>query len=508
MNICIAIIGAASALVYMWRRRWIEALLVLAAAGALAAVAANFPLPGKAARALAVDADTGAATVAGAASLTLAGDGLFAAQWHDLPARPLQWTAPAAEVLRLEFPRRLTLGRMFTLTVRRGRAAPARLQLLAENGQVIAESGGAAADISVQWLPPVAETLLLRARLLDAAGKVVAQGPIPVAVAEAPPLQVQGRFAAPSFDARALNDLLAASDALLDWQVTLGKTVTRSEAPRAAMPDPNLVVVDAAWFERLHPSARAALLAQVAQGTPLIILAASAGDTALWSRTVGLELKAQPENRNVGAPLAMAAAPFNPVADSSGAWSGSGDLLWTRQWSHGRIVWLGVADWHRYAVSEPRALALWWQAVLDRAGVRRVDDVVWQAPEEMPLPGQRLEVCAQGVRGDVLVPALGQSIAWQRRSDKADSSCVALWPQQAGWLTMQARGAKPQAGEVYVFAKDDWPLWQRAQRRDATAHYAARTPAAIAPSAAPSPAWPFAAILALALLGLWWRERR
>jgi hypothetical protein len=167
-----------------------------------------------------------------------------------------------------------------------------------------------------------------------------------------------------------------------------------------------------------------------------------------------------------------------------------------------------VADWHRYAISEPRALALWWQGVLDRLGVRDALEVAWLDPQEMPLPGQRLEVCAQGVRGDVVFPALGQTLAWQRRPDKADASCVAVWPNKPGWLRMQARGSKAADGEVYVFAAGDWPMWQAAQRRDATARYAARTsePARVAASA--MPAWPFALVFALALLVLWWRERR
>jgi hypothetical protein len=508
MIVLVAILGMASAAAYLWRRQWIDAALVLVAAGALALIAADLGLPAAGGTTVAIDSAGTVPPIGDAAALALSGDGLRAAQWHDLPARPLQWKAPASAALRLEFPRQLELGRMFTLTVRRTQASRARLQLLAENNQVIAEASGAAADIAVQWLPPVAETLVLKARLLDAGGTPIAQGPIPVSVRAAVPLQVRGRFGAPSFDARILNDLLANSNALLDWQVTLGKTVTRNETARAAMNEPNLIVIDAAWFERLHQTARTALLAQVADGTPLIVLAANASDAGLWKRAVQLDLKPQPEHQSIGAPLAMAAAPFNPASTAAGAWSGSENGIWTRAWRNGRIAWLGVSDWHRYAISEPRALAGWWQGVLDQAGVRRVDDVVWQLPPGMPLPGERLEVCAQGVRGAVEFPDLKQTASWQRRPDKADAACVAVWPQKPGWLKMRAEGARPQAGELYVFAPDDWPLWQRAQRRDATAHYAARTPTTAAQGTTRLPDWPFGAVFALAMLGLWWRERR
>jgi hypothetical protein len=481
-------VGGASMLVYLFRRKWIDAALVGLAAAGLAGLVGEFSTP----------------SLEVAAPMKVEGDGRSAAHWHDLPARPVHWSPPAADVLRLDFPREMTLGRMFALTVHRTNGGRARLQLLAENGQVMAEAAGAGKDLTVQWLPPVVETMVLKARLLDSAGKLIAQGPVPFTVRETAPLQVQGRFGAPSFDTRVLNELLANSNAVLDWQVTLGKTVTRTETAREAVATPGLMVVDAAYFERLPGGARGALLERVAGGMLLIVLASNATDTALWSRILQLNLKPSLD-KPVGTPLALSPAPFNPA---SGAWSPAGDLTWTRQWQKGRIVWLGAVDWHRYAITEPRALGLWWQRVLDAAGVTKLDDVSWVAPEEMPFSGQRLEVCAQGVRGDAVFPGLSQTVAWQRRPDRADASCVAVWPKEAGWLKVETQGAKPITHSVYVYDKNDWPLWQKAQRRDATARYAARTPAPQAAGSTPLPAWPFALLFTMAMLALWWRERR
>lgn len=481
MMIAIALIGAASAGIYAWRRRWIDALLVALAAVALAGLAGNFQLPGQAATPMKVN-----------------GDGLRESEWRDLPARALSWARPVEGEMRLDFPRRLSLGRMFTLTATL--AGATRVQLLAENGQVLAEGTGSANRVSVQWLPPAAELLVLRARLFDAAGKILAEGPVPVQVVDTPPLQVQGHFGAPSFDVRVLNDLLTNSGALLDWQVALGKTVTRNETARSAAA-PNLLLVDAAWFEHAADSARGALLAQVAQGTPLVILGANAADPKLWQRAVQLDLKPQPENRTAG-PLAMPVAPFNPAGPNEGAWSGDG-AVWSRQWQGGRIAWVGVGDWHRHAIAQPQQLGIWWQGVLDAAGVRREEEVVWELPREMPLPGQRVELCARGVRGDAVFPALNQKATWQRRPDKADASCVAVWPRQTGWLKVE--GQQPQY--VYVFASGDWPLWQAAERRDATARFAARTPVGSQAISERMPDWPFALVFALAMLMLWWREK-
>ena len=115
---------------------------------------------------------------------------------------------------------------------------------------------------------------------------------------------------------------------------------------------------------------------------------------------------------------------------------------------------------------------------------------------------------ALGVRGKVSFPDLGQTLAWQRRPDRVDASCVAVWPKQAGWLRMQTQGAKPVTSQLYVYSPGDWPLWQALEKREATARYAARTPVQTTPAQRRFPAWPFAVLFALAMLALWWRERR
>ena len=499
-------IGAASALTYLLRKKWIDAALALVAALALAGLLADVPAPDEKAQLVTLKSDVVNPQIGDAQVIRLEGDGLRAAQWHDLPARRLAWRAPKSDVLRLDFARVASAGRMFRLSATMEKAAARRLELLAENGQLMAEANGKGKALTVEWLPPVAETLLLKARLLDAAGKVIAEGPVPVQVRHAQPLLVKGRFSSPSFDARVLNTLLTASNAVLDWEVTLGKTVTRGETARAPMATPDMLVVDAAYFERLSGTARGALLAKVAGGASLMVLGANAGDAASWMRNVALPLKDQGETSDSGAPLKLLGARFNPSAAQAGPWRSAGDRVWIRPWEKGRIIWLGVSEWHRYAISDARALGMWWQDVLDNAGVRRAEDVSWLAPEELPLPGQRVEICALGVKGKVTFPQLKQTLDWQRRPDKADAACVAVWPAQPGWLVMQSEGAAP--AQMYVYAERDWPLWQAAQRRDATARYAARTPVKVTASPKMLPEWPFALLFAAAMLLLWWRERR
>ena len=66
----------------------------------------------------------------------------------------------------------------------------------------------------------------------------------------------------------------------------------------------------------------------------------------------------------------------------------------------------------------------------------------------------------------------------------------------------------PPAAAFYVYAAEDWPQWQRALRREATAQYALRAVPVLQPLAVPLPGWPWALLAGAALLALWWRERR
>ncbi|WP_374359459.1 hypothetical protein [Pseudoduganella danionis] len=553
--LAVVLTGMVSAVLYLRRHQQINAALVLLAALALAFTLAGLRLPAGAAAPVVIQSDAPAAVtatqlqrVAAASAVELRGDGLRDAEWRDVPARPLQWTPKAADLLWLDFPRTLALGRQFTLTVRRGEAqAGWRLQLLAENHQVLADSGPAAkpgTTQSVQWLPPVAEAMVLQARILDAAGKVQAQGPLPLQVRVATPLQVRGLFDAPSFDARSLNQLLVDGGAMVDWNVTLGKAVARQEAAREALTAPNLLFADAAYIEHLAPAVRSALLAQVKQGVPLVVLGANAADTALWQREFGLHLQVQSATTEkedmrqfalAGTQLSLAPAPWNPAGQSAG-WSVLAQddrkqpWLWQRELQRGRVIWLGLTEWHRYAISAPQALAAWWQVALDTIALPSKGKLAWQLDDPMPLVGLRSELCVQGAPAGAMLQVAGLAQQpLQRRRDKADAACAAVWPAQAGWLAMTLGGTQ-EAERLYVYGPNDWPAWQRALRRDATARYAARhtpqgmaqaqamtsaSPALAATSAqlaAPAttallPVAPSGLLFIACMLVLWWREQ-
>lgn len=561
-----AMAGAASAFLYARKKRWPDAALAGLAGVSLAALLAAPTAPGLTGRTALLDSEDwrdasdavlapGDGLAAALASLPEAdkvevrGHGLHEAQWRDQPVRQLQWQPSQEGLLWLDFPRSLPLGRSFALTVRRGGSAQAgwRLQLLAENGQVLSESRATAATqaLTVQWQPPMPESMVLQARLLDKDGKAIAQGPLPLRVLDAVPLQVQGRFGAPSFDTRALNQLMTDSNAIVDWQTTLGKSLTRSEEARAPLAQPNAMLADAAWLER---GGLRSALAQTAQGVPLLILGGNADDAALWQRELGLRLAAlsatteQEDVRHLalpGATLAFAPGAQLPAAAGGAAWQvvardkDGKPWLWQRNWQKGRILWLGVRDWHRHAISEPAALGAWWQQVIDLAAKGSEQKMRWLDAEPMPLAGLRSEVCAQGVASGGAVTVGQQALRWQARADRADAACVAFWPGKTGWVPLASGGER---SEMYVFGAQDWPAWQAALRHDATARYAAlalqpvaRLGAGQAPGvngqsasgggfanalgvagalAGALPRWLLGLAFAASMLALWWRERR
>ncbi|MFC0351223.1 hypothetical protein [Undibacterium danionis] len=469
-------------------------------------------------------------------SAQLKGDGLSEAQWQDLPRIPVQWLAQAekqksTDIIDLDFPTHLPQGRVFTLTAAREQVQGEwRLQLLAENQTVLAEVRGKEKRLSLTWLPPVAERMVLQARLLDNKGKILEQGPIPLDVTSAQSLNIQARFAVPSFDTQTLNELFTQSQAKLDWQTRLGKTVTRLEAndelaivngSRSSSDGkrtPELVIQDAAYFKQSSALARTQLLQQVAQGSALILLGTNASDGNIWQREIGLRLVPSASDQELAVNTLMSLSPTSlvPHTNQNQDWRQSKERPWLaqRNWEKGQIIWLAVAGWHRYKISAPDALSLWWQDILDQSQVVKQQEWRMQAEQVMPLIGQRMRICSEGLAPqDLLLTPQNASHHLRASTDKADALCTAFIPSKSGWQEWQTQSAgKPTAsGAFYVYQKKDWPTWQTAQRRAATAAFIAST-ALQSKSKQQSQKtiekWPWVLGLMALMLMLWWREQR
>jgi hypothetical protein len=546
MLLILSLIGLVSAFFYVRQKQWLSTVLVLTATVCLAMLVIEPTMKVKKENLVRIASNLSSSQlqnlVQNASKLLLDGDGLREAQWQDLPHLPLQWSAPKQTAIRLFFPQKMALGRMFQLRVEKlnpqEKNEEWKLQLLAENGIVLSEAKGKDASLSVDWLPPVAERLVLQARLLNAKGNVIDQGPIPFVVEEFTPLSIVGRFSAPSFDLQTLNQLLANSDARLDWQVTMGKSMLRKEVAKEKIEKAELLLIDAAYYEKSSTQTRQQLLRDVASGIPLLILGGNANDSALWKREFELSLFEHNLDSlsliDVNPQVALMPANFQVNAQKSGIWSpllnesvsAKNAWVWQRPWKQGFITWLALADWHRYAINDRLHLSLWWQDVLDAAQVKRQSALIFTSPDVMPIENERTRICA---RGDLLKLSIiikednktQQKLILQKRANQIEMNCAAFWPKQSGWVDVQEaqksqelqssgveKNKQNPVSTVYIYKTTDWPLWQKNLRHDATRQYAAHVLDAQKPKPTKLPQWPFAVLLMACLLGLWWKERR
>lgn len=467
-----------------------------------------------------------------AQQIQLKGDGYRQSQWQDIPAKPMLWQGPSNKpALQLEFKPQVALGREFELRIQRDAKSTKlkgtwRAQLLAENGLVLAEGKSQESVLHLRWLAPVAERMVLQAKVFDENDKLIDSGPIPVEVKALDALQVWGRFDASSFDARSLQNLLRQSQAVLDWQTRLGKDIQHIETPAVDLTKMNLMIVDAAFLERLSGAALQQILTQVAKGKSLMVLGANANQTNFWRQHFDLVLQAN--NQATDAELivdvsgvgGMSLSPnvFSVNSGTTGKptlWQaypqikGSTAWLWQRPWQKGRIAWIAVSDWHRHAIASPQKLNAWWQQVLDQVHPAETEQVYWSWREQMPIVGERQVVCVQGIRQGIVETAGTEKLALASYDAAIDQRCTAWRPIQSGWQdfslsTSDFKEAKQNA--LYVYPKDAWPSWQRHLKTRATQTFAQRLPSKVISIPPQLPLWPLYLLTALLLLGLWRRD--
>jgi hypothetical protein len=152
-------------------------------------------------------------------------------------------------------------------------------------------------------------------------GKLVAEGPVPWSSTETRRCRARALQRALVRPARAERTAGGNSHAVIDWQVELGKN--RAPQRKRARKDrkPDLLVVDAAWFERAGmPAVRPCWNRW--RRAPLLVLGANANDAGVWSRSMACTCRRSRPTRLIGGPLPLPAAPSTRRAHA-GAWSGS-----------------------------------------------------------------------------------------------------------------------------------------------------------------------------------------
>lgn len=466
-------------------------------------------------------------------AIELRGDGFRDSQWQDVPARPLQWEKPKNRAsLQLQFNPYLSLGREFELTIQRDIDEKAvggvwRAQLLAENGEVLVEEKSRTPLLKLRWLPPAAEHMVLQAKVFDSKDALIDAGPIPLEVRAIEPLQVWMRFDAPSFDAKALQNLLRHSQARIDSQTRLGQNIQHIESPALDVDKMDLMIVDAAFIEQQNSASLQKILSQVAQGKSLFVLGANANQANFWRQKFDLPL--QTVNRAKDAEVSVDVASHGSLVLSPNAltvmanelklgspWRAgpynkdSEAWLWQRGWQKGQIAWLAVGDWHRHAIASPKKLAAWWQSALDQVHQTNSDKPVWSMLGNMPIAKERQLVCLQGVNsGELLQAASTEGMRLSSYGEVVDQLCAAWRPAQAGWQSLNLSSPElkePIQREFYIYPNDAWQSWQRHLKANANQAFAQRLSAPTAPPALQLVLWPLYVLTALLLLYLWRKD--
>ncbi len=474
--------------------------------------------------------------IEGAQQIQLLGDGYRRSQWQDIKARPLVWQQDKDKPsLQLQFKPQVALGREFELVIQRQmhsrpvvdqRRGQWHAQLLAENGVVLAEEKSKEASLRLRWLAPVAERMVLQAKVFDENERLIDAGPIPVEVKALKPLQVWGRFDASSFDARSLQNVLRQSQALLDWQTRLGKDIQHIETPVTEITNTDLMLIDAAFLEQQSGASLQQILAQVAKGKTLMVLGANANQTNFWRQR--FELNLQASNLTKDAEVTVDVAGFGSMSLTPNAFSvmpnnvsnagkastwhaypqskGSTPWLWQRSWQGGGIAWIALSDWHRHAIATPQKLTAWWQQIFDQLESAGPNSLGISLRDEMPLLGERQIVCAQGIVQGGISAVEKVVLPLSSYAEAVDQLCTAWRPMQIGWqeLSLTAPELKsPMQQGFYVYANDAWPTWQRYLKAQANLEFAERLPARLKAVAPQLPMWPLYLLTALLLLGLW-----
>lgn len=504
------------------------------------------------------------------AAIVMQGDGLRASQWRDVPARRLVWQVPQGrERIQLQAPSEVTLGREFELILQRPQLSSSAakktwsVQLLAENGQLLAQQSTIEPQLTLRWLPPIAERMELQLKVLDHGGRIIDRGPIPIEVKLHRPLHVSARFGSASFDISSLRQLLQTSEANLDWQTRMGQTVQHHLQARDGMAQANVMLVDAAYWENTSAQMRQQILQKIGQGTSLLILGANARQPQIWRESMGLELgpTASKASNQAGTPevvfewtqaslgmetkrLVMSATAMQAKPNST--WSSlrlpevvrdDGDFIFGRTWKQGRIVWIGVSDWHRYLISAPETLKQWWQALLDQSLILAPSETQLRVRETMPIVGERISLCLDvETDNSTEVSALRDSAqttyAFAASLDDVGQKCVNWRANASGWQSFtllknsrnNARSESKESAQthqhgsgselpeerrwVYVYPNEAWPTWQRELKRDATIAYQNRI--AGVPTSAPQeiPHWPLLVWIMVLSLLLWFFDMR
>ena len=467
-----------------------------------------------------------------ASRLHVVGWGLPEAEWQALRVAPasLHLTEPPEGFAHAAWPRTIALGDM--MRVHGTVLTPGWTYLCDRSGVLDSAKTDSDGSFTLATTPRASGRQLFT---LSAAG--VPAETIGVVVTAPPRWRTLILTAAPSFEAAAVRDLLAARGSAVTWRAAVSRERTRTEFVNQAstpaslrardLASLDLLLVDGRSFVALSATERAALHGAI-RDSGLGVLLLPDESLATAARSAGFTLHADTALTErlvrpfaAGSPPATTPVPAEPylLRDTFGAravlWGATGDVLAQVIPSGAGTVGITlVAAPTRWLRAGERAtFAAYWAALLAAIAATPAEQRWTIGGTEPALTHRPVDI---GLRTEATHP-VAVVISPGGTRDTVYLNADALepgrwigryWPRLEGWH--EIAGATDAAW--FVTAPSTWAAYRATERRDATARWAATAPPAGTAGAPLTTRRPFSVVWYLVLFvlaaGVLWADRR
>ncbi|WP_237068067.1 hypothetical protein [Microbulbifer guangxiensis] len=478
-------------------------------------------------------------------ALTVSGTGLYREEFVTLPPVRLEAenTDPAVGANDGWLPRwsqRLTLGQELSLQLSFPAELPADtpVKLLNPFGTIVAEStigaAGTANSVKLADTPRLAGHWEYQVQLGE--GQTASREALPVQVDRGEQPRILLWLARPGFESAALSRWLRESGVPTRVVTRLAPGIERTrnlngfdDGGRAPL-DPaynfDLLILDSQLWPQLDRHQREQLqqrqsvLWLVGDETPVDFIDYARAIGMPLERSTATELRAPSADRETPA---LCTSGFQPAALQSGDHLLRGTpigpgrvddiaLYWGRAETDGALGFVFFRNSYRWITAGySDAFARLWQGVLEPQLAYLGRGAPVAVREAMPRAGYRVTLCSKGFTGKA--PTLS-AVDGEQRLEGAPSAhgCYAYWPREQGWYQLQGTNDSDVAPfNLYVFAADAWPDWQRSLKVEATQQMATARLGPAIDSPAPNRPLPrhWLGLLLIGLLAMsWWAERK
>ncbi|MFA0809611.1 hypothetical protein [Microbulbifer epialgicus] len=444
-----------------------------------------------------------------------------------------------------DWQRRITLGDSLKLKVHNNQPLTENVQISLLNPYGHIEDSlelkvGEAIQAQLTATPKLAGPQLYRVRTESEAGETHTD-PLPILVRE--PLQPKLLLwlARPSFETAALSRWLRQSGVAAQVMTQLAPEISRKEtlnglpltesADLLTKESPfDLVILDSSLWPHLS-SQQKRQLSELATTKSVLWLVSGDSSEEFLKYAAGHSMplqKGEATHLHSDFDYLKADNPETPPLRNLGFIAlqpGSSDFLlgnaetplfWGRSSQRQHLGFILFSDSHRWLTSGfATEFASLWKSIIDYQLKHLGSQQPVTLSDELPRTQERITLCSPLFSYQSPFLSEFQNSSRSTRGIAASKSsqgqCYSFWPQSSGWHQLWTELEGESALDFYIFAKEDWPQWQRSlNARETRQMAAARLGPVDNRHSGKMPIerqWP-ALILLLLVCTSWWRERR